>query len=85
MLNGQITVSGITQFPSVKCHAISIKAHPDNTDSIFIGDSAVSASTGYPLNAGEAVTLILDAGNINEVYAYPDVADEVLCWILVDA
>ena len=84
-MHGQVTVSGITQFPSAQCVAAGIKAHPDNTDTIWIGSSTVSGTTGYPLNAGEQVTIILDIGNLNTLYAISDVENEKACWIKVDA
>lgn len=84
--SGQITVSGVVQFPSAWCVAASIKAHPDNSDTIWIGNDGndtVSATTGFPLNSGEGVTVIVD-GELDHLYAYADVADEKLCWMIID-
>ena len=49
-LNGQITISGVVNFPSGLCLAAEIKAHPDNTDTIWIGNDGndtISNTTGY--------------------------------------
>ena len=84
--SGQVTVSGVTQFPKSWCVAAGIKAHPDNTDTIWVGNDgadSVSATTGYPLNPGESVTVIVD-GTLESVYAFADVTDEKLCWMVID-
>lgn len=92
-LNGQITISGVVNFPSGLCLAAEIKAHPDNTDTIWIGNDGndtISNTTGYPLNAGESVTIVFERGGfateeLSDIYAVADVVDEKACWMLIDA
>lgn len=86
--SGQITITGVTQFPDIHGIAAGIKAHPDNTDTIWIGNDGsdtISSGTGFPLNAGETIIVILEYENLNTLYTVADVADEKVCWILADA
>lgn len=83
--SGQITVTGVTKFPNIWCITIAIKAHPDNTDTIWIGNDGndtLASTSGYPINPGEAI-IINAEGNINTLYAVADVSDEKLCWIVI--
>ena len=84
--SGQITVSGVTNFPDVTCQVALIKAHPDNTGVIYVGNdgsNSVSETTGYPIAAGEALTIVLE-GNLEELYAFPSVDYDVAAWLLLD-
>ena len=86
LLSGQVTVSGVSQFPNAWCLAASIKAHPSNTDTIWVGNNGnntVTNLTGFPLNAGEGVTIIVD-GDLANIYAIAEVNDEKLCWVIID-
>lgn len=84
-LSGQITVTtagtavqGTAQIGQL----FAIKAHPDNTDSVWIGndDAAdVTSSNGFPLNPGETVVVML--GNLNQCFFDADVSGEKICWV----
>jgi hypothetical protein len=66
-------------------HLFAIKAHPDNTDTVWVGndDAAdVAATNGYPLNPGEAITVEL--GNLKDLYFDSDVNGEKICWLRLD-
>lgn len=83
--SGQLAVSGSTVFPAVPCNIVGLKAHPDNTDVIWVGndgEDAISEDTGFPMNPGETLLLRLD-GNLSELYADADVGGEIVCWIIV--
>lgn len=83
--SGQVTINGSTQLSSVACNIAALKAHPDNTDAIWVGndgDNVVSENTGFPLEPGETLLFRLD-GNLEDLYADADVADEVVCWFIV--
>jgi hypothetical protein len=77
--NGQktITTPG-TQEPLVAsptpCNRVWIRALHDNTENVYVGDSAVSSSTGYVLAADEAVELFID--DLGKVYIDVDVTTE---------
>jgi len=84
--SGQITVSGVTNFPDITCQVALIKAHPDNTGVVYVGNdgsNTISSTTGYPLAAGEALTIVLE-GNLEELYAYPTVDNDIAAWLLLD-
>jgi len=83
--SGQITVAaagtavvGTTEAGSL----FAIKAHPDNTDVIWVGQDGandVTSSNGFPLEPGE--TIVLNMANLNQVYFDADVGTEKVCWI----
>lgn len=82
--SGQVTVNGSTQFPAVVCAMVALKAHPDNSDVIWVGNDGndtVSETTGFPLEPAETLVVRLD-GNLEELYADADVADEKVCWFI---
>ena len=65
---------------SAPCNiGIILKADSTNTQAIYIGDSGVSASSGFKLIAGDSVTLKLD--NIQDIYAKADGAGMMLTYI----
>ena len=58
-----------------------IKAHPDNTDTVWIGADGfddVSSTTGYPLNPGEQI--LVGVGNLNQLWFDADISGEDICW-----
>lgn len=64
------------------CVTVAFKAHPDNAGNVWLGDSNVSgASAGFPLDAGESVSIRLS--NVNKAYYYADTAGDKLCWIAI--
>jgi hypothetical protein len=88
-LSGQFVITGIDQFPDVLCIAASVKAHPSNSDVIWVGNDgadSVASGTGYPLSAGESTVLILDVGNLNTLYTVANSpGTDQVCWLIVDA
>jgi hypothetical protein len=38
---------------ATQIETLILKAHPDNSAVVYFGDSTVTTSTGYPLDAGE--------------------------------
>ena len=59
-----------------------IKAHPDNTDTVWVGNDGsndVSSSNGFPLDPGEAIPL--SVANLNHLIFDADVSGEKVCWI----
>jgi hypothetical protein len=86
--SGQITVSDsvATQFSNIAIITVVLKAHPDNTDIVWIGNdgsASVSSATGFPLDAGDVIIINLD-GNLNELFALAEVNGEKVCWVIVD-
>ena len=83
--SGQITVTtagtavvGTTEAGNL----FAIKAHPDNTDVIWVGNDGandVAATNGFPLKPGE--TIVLNVSNLNKLYFDADVSGEKACWI----
>lgn len=60
-------------------HGVIIKALSTNTGTIYVGLVGVTAATGYPLDAGETVTIPVD--NANKVYAIASVDNQGLAWM----
>jgi len=51
--------------PSQGCHSITVKADIDNIGLVYVGDSLVTAGTGFDLTAGESITVpVCDASTI---------------------
>lgn len=62
--------------------AVAIKAASANTQTVYVGDSGVAAATGFPLAAGEAITL--DVNNREAVlYAISASGSQVVAWIVL--
>jgi len=65
-ISGQVTVAATgtaIQGTAIKGTIFSFQAHPDNTDTAYVGNDGaddVSSTTGFPLNpAGPAVILFV--------------------------
>ena len=78
---GQVSVgTSAVQITTVtEARSITIKADNDNTDAVYIGDSSVTTTTGFRLNAGEAITLYLKDPSI--LYAISSSADQKIHYI----
>jgi len=61
-----------------------LKAHPDNTDTVWIGEVSedVSSSNGFPLGPSQAVELGLS--NLRHIWCDADVDGEKVCWLLIE-
>lgn len=59
---------------------LHVKALSGNGGSVYLGDSSVSATTGYELTASESVTL--HVGNVNDVWIDVDTGGEGVSWIV---
>ncbi len=88
-LSGQFIITAIDQFPDVYCIAATIKAHPSNSDVIWIGNDGndtVASGTGFPLSAGESAVVILDVENLNTLYTVANSpGTDQVCWLISDA
>ena len=86
--SGQITVStaGTAVVGTSRLsHLIALKAHPDNTDAVWVGNdgaSDITSSNTYPLDPGEAI--VVEVGNLADLYFDADVSGEKVCWLALD-
>lgn len=87
-LSGQITVVAVSpasyQGPNIEGNGFYLKAHPDNSDTVWIGDNgtgAVAAATGFPMDPGE--TIFVSVENLNRLYFAADSAGDKVCWIRI--
>lgn len=81
-MTGQITVTTAgtrVQGSNSLCTSLILKAHPSNTGIVYVGNSSVSSSTGFPLSAGDAV--LVDAGNLNELYFDASANAQKICYL----
>lgn len=87
VLTGQITVATAgtaVQGTSTAGARVAVKAHPDNTDTAWVGNDGaddVTNANGFPLNPGEGIVL---PGNLNQYWFDTDVSGEKICWSLVE-
>lgn len=59
---------------------VTVKAHPDNTDVMYVTTSpSGTASTAYPLSAGQEKFIPVDA--VDKVYCIADSASQTACII----
>jgi hypothetical protein len=85
--SGQITVAAAgtaVQGTDVVGGEFFLKAHPDNTDTVWVGNDGagdVTNANGFPLNPGESV--LVQAGNLKDLYFDSDVNGEKICWVKV--
>lgn len=85
-LSGQkVLNSSPVQLPDVDGIIITLKSHPDNTDTVWVGalSGTLATNTGFPLNPGEAVMVAVE-GNLEQLRALSDVDGEKICWIVTD-
>jgi len=86
--SGQVTVTTAgtaVQGTDTIASLVALKAHPDNTDAVWVGnDDAgdVTNANGFPLEPGE--TIILQVGNVNELWFDADVNGEKIAWLKLD-
>lgn len=59
-------------------HAVKIKALPGNTGNVYVGDSTVSASSGYVLTPGDTVSI--QVADVATIYADVDTGGEGVSW-----
>ncbi len=81
VLNNQITVgTTIVQGTDTSVSGeFWIKAHPDNTGVVYIGDSAVTTLTGFPLSKNEVV--VLKITNLNQIYFIASASNQKIAFI----
>jgi hypothetical protein len=86
-LSGQITIAATgtaQQGSDVPGTLFALKAHPDNTDTVWVGEVAgdVSSANGFPLNSGESV--VVQVANLNHLWFDADVNGEKICWLALN-
>ena len=86
MRSGQKTVTTAgtaVQFPSVRGEIFAFSAMPDNTGVVYVGTDStnldVSASTGYPLSAGQSIAVAAD--DLSEFWADAATNGDVVAWM----
>lgn len=95
IMSGQITVTtagtavqgpdvaGINFLPN-ELFTFLLKAHPDNTDVVWVGNDGagdITSSNAFPLNPGE--TAVVEDINLNALWFDADVSGAKVCWLLV--
>jgi hypothetical protein len=84
LLSGQITVTTAgtaIQGTNLPGGEFMLKAHPDNTDTVWVGNVSgdVASSNGFPLNPGE--TVVVRVSNLDALWFDADVNGEKICWL----
>lgn len=75
-----------TFYPNNAAGAFYVKAHPNNTDTVWVGNDGagdVAAANGFPLDPGEGVTIYVN--KLSELWFDADVNGEKLCWLAANA
>jgi hypothetical protein len=76
--NQQAVTGTAAQLPSFVANAICVKVVPGGTQTVYIGDSTVSTSNGFPLAAGDGTCFSIP--NLNLLYAVAGSAGSRLAW-----
>lgn len=84
LLSGQITVTTAgtaVQGTDLPGGEFMLKAHPDNTDTVWVGNVSgdVASSNGFPLNPGE--TVVVRVSNLDALWFDAEVNGEKICWL----
>ena len=83
---GQITVTTAgtaVQGTDIDGVLFSLVAHPDNTDTVWVGDDEagdVTNANGYPLQPAGA-PVVIQCQNLSELYFDADQNGEKICWL----
>jgi len=91
--SGQITVAtagtAVAGPSAPSGQLFAFKAHPDNTDTVWVGNDGandLTSSNGFPLDPGEGIVvkmLTVDSP-LAELYFDADVSGEKICWFLMN-
>jgi hypothetical protein len=76
-----VAASTAYQLPNQTCVAVALKGRPGNTGNVWIGGSSVTNTNGFPLDAGDAISL--QVNNMNLLYYWCDTANDRICWIVI--
>jgi hypothetical protein len=79
MKHGQLVAGANAVQVPIKGH-ITFKAHPDNTNNVFIGTAGVTTSTGFPLDSGQEVRI----WTYDEPWVIGDAASQTVSYIVHD-
>ena len=84
-LSGQVTVTTAgtaVQGSDAPGRLFSLVAHPDNTDSTWVGNVSgdVTNANGYPLQPAGA-PVVVEVANLNQLWFDSDVNGEKICWL----
>ncbi len=78
-----VTTAGVrVQFATTTCKSITVKAAAANAGIIYVDGSGVSAANGFPLSAGD--TISLDISNTNIIWVDSSVSGDICNWISVN-
>jgi len=66
---------------SAEIRTVLVKAEPTNSGTVYIGDTNVSSDKGYPLAAGESVSINID--NLNKIGLVSEVDGDAVRYIVV--
>ena len=80
---GQVTVGTtavqLTSTSTPLNFGIVVKADSANTGKIYVGDSSVTTTNGYVLEAGEGISFEID--DVSKVYVVADTDNQKVYWI----
>jgi len=76
---GQQAVTGTAaQLPSFTSNAVCIEVIPGGSQTVYIGDSTVTTSNGFPIAAGTGLCFI--SQNLNKIYVVAASTGSTIAW-----
>ncbi len=76
--NQQAVTGTAAQLPSFLANVTCVKVLPGGTRVVYIGDSTVTTSTGYPLSVSESACF--PALNLNQIYVVAAGTGSTVAW-----
>lgn len=77
-----VTTAGTAvQLPAGAALSVTVRALSTNAGTIYIGPVGVTTATGFPLSAGDALSM--DIANLNLLYANADVSGDKVRYLRV--
>lgn len=75
-----VALNGGTSLSVPEGASVSVRANSDNAGTVYIGDSSVSASTGFEKTAGDGLTLNVE--DVSTIHVDADNGGDGVSWIV---
>ena len=80
--HGHIDVAAVAAaLPAGPCGSVIIKALAANAGTVYVGSSSVTTSNGFPLAAGDSISLFI--GRLENVFVIAADANQDIRWLAI--
>jgi hypothetical protein len=69
--------------PTAQNASFAIKAHPDNTGDVWVGNVAgdITSTNAFPLAVGEGI--VISVSSLDKVFFDADTSADIICWFML--